>query len=233
MREHYDLENRYDELSDNQYDKESLESSIPFYIEKLKEKFYEEKYKIDTLPTEKVRNERAINFSYQPTPYSFLEYLFSKYPFISGDHFVDFGCGKGRTLLMASEYSCPLITGYEINDDIFYILSRNIDEYKKISNTSSKFTLINDDAAKIILEDNTNKFNFFNPFHFKIYIKVINSIVESLKRNPRKVYLFLYMPHRSTLEYIERTTAFYILESESTKVHYNLLLYAVLTNDYK
>ncbi len=233
MSGHYNFGNRYDELSDNQYDKESLESSIPFYIEKLKEIFYEGKYKIDTLPSENVKNERAINFSYQPTPYSFLEYLFSKYPFISCDHFVDFGCGKGRTLLMASEYSCPLITGYEINDDIFYTLSRNIDSYKKISNTSSKFTLINDDAAKVILEDTTNKFNFFNPFHLKIYIKVINSITESLKRNPRKVYLFLYMPHRSTLEYIERITAFHILESESTKVHYNLLLYAVLTNDYK
>ena len=119
MSEYYDFENRYDELNDNQYDKEYLESSISFYTEKLKENFYEEKYKIDTLTAESVRNERVINFTYQPTSYSFLEYLFSKYPFTSCDHFVDFGCGKGRTLLMAAEYFCPLITGYEINNDIF------------------------------------------------------------------------------------------------------------------
>ena len=226
------MSSHYDELSDNPYYKVSIKSNILFNIEELKEVFYEERYKIDTLPSENVKNERSINFSYEPTPYSFLEYLFSKYPFISGDHFVDFGCGKGRTLIMASEYSCPLITGYEINSDIFCTLARNIDSYKKISKTSSKFTIFNDDAAKIILEDTTNKFNFYNPFHLKVYIKVVNSIAESVKRNPRKVYLFLYMPHRSTLQYIEQITDFHILESESTKEHYNLLLYAVLTNDY-
>lgn len=227
------MSSNYEESSDNQYDKEILKSNIPLYIEKLKETFYEEKYKIDTLPSENVKNERAINFPYEPTPYSFLEFLFSKYPFVSCDHFVDFGCGKGRTLLMASEYSCPLITGCEINSDIFCTLEKNIDSYKKISKTSSEFTLINDDAAKVVLEDTMNKFNFFNPFHFKVYIKVVDLIIESVKRNPRKIYIFLFMPHRSILQYIERTTNFYILESASTKEHYNLLVYAVLTNDYK
>lgn len=227
------MSSNYKESTDNQYDSDLLKSNILFYIEKLKETFYEEKYKIDTRTSRNVKNERAINFPYEPTPYSFLEFLFCKYPFVSYDHFVDFGCGKGRTLLMASEYFCPLITGYEINSNTFCMLEKNIDTYKKISKTSSKFTLINDDAAKVVLEDTMNKFIFFNPFHLKVYMKVVNSIIESVKRNPRKIYIFMFMPHKSTLQYIERTTSFNVLESASTKEHYNLLVYAVLTNNYK
>ena len=226
------MSNNYKETSDK-YDRELLKIHIPFHVERLKEAFYEEKYKIDTRPSENIKNERTINFPYEPTPYTFLEYLFSKYPFVSGDHFVDFGCGKGRALLMASEYFCPLITGYEINNDTFCILEKNIDSYKKTSKTSSEFILINEDASKVDIEDTMNKFNFYNPFHLKVYIKVINSIIESLKRKQRKVYIFLFMPHRTTLQYIEQATKFHLLESAPTKEDYNLLLYAVLTNDHK
>ena len=59
----------------------------------------------------------------------------------------------------------------------------------------------------------------------------MESIIESLKRNPRKIYVFLYMTHKSTLQCIQKMAGLHILDSESTKEHYNLLLYAVLTNN--
>ena len=228
MSRHDESGNRNEDSNNRKHDKENLEETVPFYIEKLTEVFYEKKYNIDTFPTPNIKNERVVNFSYEPTPYSFLEYLFLKYPFSSDDHFVDFGCGKGRTLIMASEYSCAYVTGYEINNDIFIILNNNIMNYKKTSQASSKIILVNQDVSTISIDDTMNKFYFANPFHLKIYIKVIHSILESLKRKPREIYLFLYMPNKSTLEYLKRIPLFMIKDSES--IYGSLPLYIVLTN---
>lgn len=228
MSRHDESGNRYEGSDSRKYDGESLEKTIPFYIEKLKEVFYEKKYNIDTLPSSGIKNDRIINFSYEPTPYSFLEYLFLKYPFSSNDHFVDFGCGKGRTLIMASEYSCAYVTGYEINNDIFTILNHNIMNYKKTSLASSEIVLIHQDVSAVSIDDTMNKFYFANPFHLKIYIKVIASILESLKRRPREVYLFLYMPTKSTLEYLKRVPLFVVKDLEIA--YGSLPLYIVLSN---
>lgn len=220
---------RNDELDNGTYEKESLELKKHFFIEVLKESFYENKYSIDTVASSIIKNERILNFSYEPTPYSFLEFLFMKYSFNDYDHFVDFGCGKGRTLIMASEYSCPFITGYEINDDIFNVLSENIKSHKNISNTISKFFIHNQDVAKASIDNTANKFYFSNPFHLKIYIHVINSILASIKSVQRKIFLFLYMPHKTTIEYLKRINTFHIVES--VDIQNNLPLYVVLANE--
>lgn len=60
---------------------------------------------------------RDIFFNYQPSPYAELETLFSMYPFAESDRLIEFGCGKGRVLVMAMEYGCQKLTGYEIDDD--------------------------------------------------------------------------------------------------------------------
>ncbi len=218
---------RNTDLNNDAYEKASLDMKISLLIEQLKDSFYENMFQIDTSPCS-IRNKRVINFSYEPTPYSFLEFLFTKYPFENQDHFVDFGCGKGRALVMASKYLCPFITGYEINPDIFTILNKNIEVHKSLYPTTSKFLIYNQDVTKVNLEDTTNKFYFANPFYLKVFIHVINSILNSIKRSSRKIFLFLYMPHRTTLEYLRRINVFQVIES--VDICETIPLYAILSN---
>lgn len=50
---------------------------------------------------------------------------------------------------------------------------------------------------------------FFDPFHLKIFIKVIQNIEESLKRNRRDVSFFLYKPDKSIIKYLDTLKSFH------------------------
>ena len=62
--------------------------------------------------------------------------------------FIDIGCGKGKTLLLAENYLFKRIIGYEINDEIFNVLIKNINTKKSnrfdLLNSSLNFEDIND-----------------------------------------------------------------------------------------
>lgn len=210
------------------YDKALLEKIIPCRIEGLKAKYYDSKFRIQTQAEVELLNERKINFSYEPTPYSFLEYFFTMNPFCSSDHIVDFGCGKGRVIVMASYFSCKSITGIEINDSLYADLSANIKAYQESSRCRTKFCLINDDAANVEIDNSANIFFFSNPFHLKIYIKVVSQIKKSLLRTNRPISIVLYMPHRSTLDYLNRLDWLKIADTELA--YGNLSLYVVYKN---
>jgi len=83
--------------------------------------------------------DRKIFYRYEPTNYLSLENLFMKYPFDVNDHLVDFGCGKGRVLIMAAYYSCKYLTGYELALDRYEILIKNIKNFKKNLTTIQNF----------------------------------------------------------------------------------------------
>ena len=62
--------------------------------------------------------------------------------------FIDIGCGKGKTLLLAENYAFKRIIGYEINNEIFNVLIKNINTKKSnrfdLLNSSLNFEDIND-----------------------------------------------------------------------------------------
>lgn len=118
----------------------------------------------------------SINFEYAPTSYSFLEYFFKKYPFSNNDYLIDFGCGKGRVIIMAAEHHCPTFTGIEIDPIRYNDLAENIRNFKFSTNNKSVFNTLNSDAKIMVIKDTVNNFFFFIPFHSKIYINIITSI---------------------------------------------------------
>ena len=178
--------------------------------------------------------DRKIYFDYAPTNYSFLEELFIKYPFFKNDSLIDFGCGKGRVLIMAAYYGCKYLTGYELSVDRYKTLLDNVEYFKTKNNNNSIFTLHNKNVEVIKkLDASINKLFFFNPFHLKIYIKVITSLLVSLQENKRDIYLFLYQPHGDTIKYIDSLGLFEkidIIECRCTRnfetyIHYEMVVY--------
>jgi len=148
-------------------------------------------------------HDRSIYYNYEPTKYSVLEDLFRKYPFDATDHIVDFGCGKGRVLIMAAYYSCKHITGYELDIVRYGILIENIKYFKHKFGNDSIFSTFNMNVEKINIVDTSNKFFFFNPFHLKVYIKVMNAIHVSLQRKRRDIYIYLHQPLEDTIRYFD------------------------------
>jgi tRNA1(Val) A37 N6-methylase TrmN6 len=48
-------------------------------------------------------------------------------PLSSKDVFADMGCGKGRCLIMATQYEFRKVIGVEYNETLFQILMHNIE----------------------------------------------------------------------------------------------------------
>jgi hypothetical protein len=189
--------------------------------------FYDTLFEVDTsvgLDRKEYFNDRLF-YRYQPTNYSFLEYIFKMYPFKKEDHIMDVGSGKGRVLLMASYFGCNRVSGCEVDEGYARTTNRNIEKYVNRTKSKTIFTLLNEDAQKVNIENTVNKLFFFNPFHLKIYIKFFRNLMGSLRRVNRKATIFLYCPLPSTLKYIEKMTDF--LLTEKIDINDELALFAV------
>ena len=141
--------------------------------------------------------------TYELTSYFFLERLFGAFPFSDHDHLVDFGCGKGRVLFMASEFGCPRVSGIENSQDRYAILLKNIDKYQHKHGILTNFNAHNVDAQSAEIDDTANLFFFFEPFHTEIFKQVLTNIEDSLKRKQREITIFLYLPHKETLDHFD------------------------------
>ena len=146
--------------------------------------------------------------TYEVTSYFFLERLFGAFHFFSDDHLVDFGCGKGRVLFMASHFNCGHVTGYEKNKARFDVLVNNIGRYQEKHGKETSFDVYNTDVKSAIIQDTASKLFFFEPFHLNVFRPLLKNINESLKRNEREMTIFLYLPHESTLEYFDSLKGF-------------------------
>lgn len=163
---------------------------------------------VKTCKAERLLENRSIHYAYEPTHYWHLKEMFTKYPFNEDDHFVDFGCGKGRVILVSAYLGCPQVTGVDINPRMIDIASKNMNTLKTKNLGTTNYKLICCDARNFSIDDNYNKFFFFNPFHLKVFIHVINKIVNSLHNNNRKIVLFLYYPTTAVLQYLSNIKEF-------------------------
>src|ERR1700723_1974788 len=115
--------------------------------------------------------------------------------------FIDLGSGKGRTLLMASDYPFRRIVGVELLPALHRIAVENLGQY---TNTAQKCF-----AREAICGD-ANDFPFpyepllvymFNPLPESGMRRVRANLEQSLRRHPRPVYV-LY--HNPLLEHVLR-----------------------------
>lgn len=155
-----------------------------------------------------VLDNREGYYNYQPTSFKMLNKLFEKYVFNEGDQFIDFGCGLGRVLMIAANKGCRKVIGIEVNATIYDRLLKNIEICKLGSRIQTHLL----PAEKYVIEQNDNKFFFFNPLHLKFFIKVLGNIKKSLKENYRENYIFLYNASEAYQKYMENDRDVQLLE---------------------
>lgn len=97
----------------------------------LVDNYYDWKYGVKTCIRDDLEENDKLYYNYEPSSYRSLHVLFKKYGGSENDHLVDFGCGKGRVIVMGTFYQYPMITGIEINKRMFDIAYKNIEVLKK------------------------------------------------------------------------------------------------------
>ena len=99
--------------------------------------FYDFKYKTDT--QFRTYRSRFISTHYAPSYYSPLKRIFSLIPNKKKLNFVDIGCGKGKVLLIASEFGFKKITGIDIMQKLLKISKKNISIFQKIKKKKNPY----------------------------------------------------------------------------------------------
>ena len=112
--------------------------------------------------------------------------------------FVDFGCGKGKLLLLASRYRFKRIVGIEFSPELAEIAKQNAARFETLSRERAIGTcsieVVCCDAAEYKFRDNENVLFFFNPFSSSVMSQVLANIERSFERKPREMWLLYNDP---------------------------------------
>ncbi|MEP7250792.1 MAG: class I SAM-dependent methyltransferase [Ginsengibacter sp.] len=184
----------------------------------------EKKYAINSMVIERLNNISVVGENithasiYQGANYFLLEKAFDYLKSINANgHFVDFGCGKGRVLIVAAHYGFTKLTGIDFAAALCESAKKNIQSGQSRF-PLAQFGIICDDAANYKVQDDDIVFFFFNPFDESVMLQVAKNILKSLKEKPRTIFIVYLNPvhkeiflsagftedfHLQKLEYLE------------------------------
>jgi SAM-dependent methyltransferase len=99
--------------------------------------------------------------------------------------FVDFGSGKGRALLLASEFPFKRIVGLEFSPELHRIAQENLHRYRSPTQKCANVESLNVDFVDFALPSEPLLLFFFDPCRLPILKKVLVRIRQSLFAHPR------------------------------------------------
>lgn len=159
------------------------------------DKYYDKNYHLDTYKwvsnqdldvNDDVKQHASM---YMATKTIHLKKAFKILKIPKGKVLVDIGSGKGRVLMVASEFGFREVRGVEFSPKLCAIAEKNIEIFKNKKPTNTVFSITNIDASLYQFKDDEDVFYFYNPFNELILSKVVQNILASLKRRPRDILI--------------------------------------------
>ncbi|PYX69581.1 MAG: SAM-dependent methyltransferase [Acidobacteria bacterium] len=108
--------------------------------------------------------------------------------------FIDLGSGKGRTLLMASDYPFRRIVGVELLPSLNEIAQQNLAQYHSDSQKCFAIESVCADATTFPLPDGALVIFLFNPFPESGLRRTIANLENSVDAHPRPVIVIYHNP---------------------------------------
>jgi len=103
--------------------------------------------------------------------------------------FIDLGSGKGRVLLMASDYPFKRIVGVEFTPNLVSTAEKNIAGYSSDRQRCRKIETLCMDARDFQFPSGPLVVYLFNPFSESTFAQVLENLRRSLEQSPRPVYI--------------------------------------------
>jgi len=162
-------------------------------IEKLF--FIPTKGRVATNSVTVIGTRQAEGHDYRPTPRLVFDWALSAIDEDLGKlSFVDYGAGKGRALLLASQHPFTAVGGIEYAEELHDAATMNIAQFPRSQMKCRDVECVHDDAAEIGALDGPAVHYFFNPFSREVFAEVLHSLVASYRKHPRRLYLILIDP---------------------------------------
>lgn len=136
---------------------------------------------------------------YQPTEPALFQEMLSKLEELQGLNFreftfIDLGSGKGRTLLMASEYPFRRVIGVELLPALNQIAQQNLAQYNSESQRCFAIQSVCADATRFAFPIVPLVVYLFNPFPEAGLRRTLLNLQDSLKQHPRPTCLLYHNP---------------------------------------
>jgi len=163
------------------------------------DRHFDRRFAVDTagvLILPEIHSDPRFN-GYSPTPHALFSRLLHQ---IDVDYskftFIDFGCGKGKALLLASELPFKQIVGVELSSVLIGIAEHNLKTYRGTRRCKT-VQLVLSDARDFHLPEEHSVCYFWDPFEAELMQTVLQNIRNSLAVAPRDIYILYFMPvHR-------------------------------------
>ena len=118
--------------------------------------------------------------------------------------FVDYGCGKGRALLLASHYPFKNIVGVEVSSKLSDTARRNLAAYSAPDRRCTQVSVETADALEWEPPDEPTLFYLYHPFEAELLGRVLERIHHSFVAHPRPGYLVYVGAMEEVLEQSDR-----------------------------
>ena len=103
--------------------------------------------------------------------------------------FIDLGCGKGRVLLMASDYPLKRIIGVELMPGLHRAAQKNSANYSNARQRCRKIETVCMNARDYRFPQEPLVVYLFNPFSEPTFAHVLQNLRRSVEQTPRPVYI--------------------------------------------
>lgn len=126
--------------------------------------------------------------------------------------FIDVGSGKGRALLIASEFPFRRVTGVEFVTELHKIAVENVVRFRGATQRCRDIVCLNQDAAEFEFPPEPTVVFMANPFGPGLFGPVMKRLQASLEKHPRQFVLLYEYPtcadlveQETSLRFVGRT----------------------------
>jgi hypothetical protein len=130
---------------------------------------------------------------YVPSPWSTLRRVLPPSEVDDRDVFVDFGAGMGRMVLQAAEFPFSKVIGVELSEDLCRIARTNVDGARPRLRCP-EVEIVHADVLDYTVPDDVTVAYFYNPFSGPIFTAVVQKLIDSVDRCPRRLRIVYHDP---------------------------------------
>lgn len=191
--------------------------ALPFrkWCRRFKDRSFDFRFQVDTancvspedLEMAPSRRVHAVEYA-ATSPISFCQVISELGIQYSDYAFVDLGSGKGRVLLLASEFPFREVIGVEIAPSLHAIAEQNIATFQARTRSHRPVSSICSDVTNFVPPAGPTIFFFYNPFHGEVLECALENLRKSYEQSPRPMMIVYHNPvHRAVFERMPYLTA--------------------------
>jgi len=146
---------------------------------------------------------------YQPSPPELVKNILSRLNIRYEEFtFIDFGAGKGRVLLIGSEFGFAKVIGIEFSPELVRVARTNLVKYDGPMRRAAEVEVVLSDVIAFRIPEGSLVCYFYNPFQRPIMSAIASRLHESMNTQRREIYVYVQPEYRDLFDMSDAWTCY-------------------------